>query len=109
MFYIHDEKNEKTLDNGIIRTIKGHLDDLMVCELKWNKGQVGAVHSHPHRQCGYIIKGTFEAEIDGVKQILHGGDCFYTEANQPHGLVCLEDDSLMLDIFTPHREDFLRG
>ena len=108
MFYIHDEKNEKTLDNGIIRTIKGHLDDLMVCELKWNKGQVGAIHSHPHRQCGYIIKGTFEAEIDGVKQILHGGDCFYTEANQPHGLVCLEDDSLMLDIFTPHREDFLK-
>lgn len=108
MFYIHDEKNEKTLDNGVIRTIKGHLDDLMVCELKWNKGRVGAIHSHPHRQCGYIIKGTFEAEIDGVKQILHAGDCFYTEADQPHGLVCLEDDSLMLDIFTPHREDFLK-
>ena len=108
MFYIHDEKNEKTLDNGIIRTIKGHLDDLMVCELKWNKGQVGAIHSHPHRQCGYIIKGTFEAEVDGVKHILCAGDCFYTEANQPHGLVCLEDDSLMLDIFTPHREDFLK-
>ena len=52
MFYIHDEKNEKTLDNGVIRTIKGHIDDLMVCELKWNKGQVGAIHSHPHRQIG---------------------------------------------------------
>lgn len=107
MFYIHDKNNEKKLPNGIIRTVKGNLNDLMVCELHWNKGTVGEVHTHPHRQCGYIIRGSFEANVDGVKQVLHAGDCFYTEADQPHGLVCLEDDSLMLDIFTPCREDFL--
>ena len=107
MFYIHDEKNEKLLPNGVIRTIKGHIDDLMVCELKWNKGMVGDIHAHPHRQCGYIIKGSFEATLDGKKQILRAGDCFYAEKDQPHGLVCLEDGSLMLDIFTPMREDFL--
>ena len=107
MFYIHDEKNEKRLDNGVIRTVKGNINDLMVCELKRNKGMVGESHTHPHCQCGYIIKGSFEAEINGEKSILHAGDCFYAEGNIPHGLICLEDNSVILDIFTPMREDFL--
>ena len=51
-FYTHKEENEKLLDNGVIRTIKGYIDDLMVCELKWQKGMFGAEHTHPHRQCG---------------------------------------------------------
>lgn len=107
MFYIHDPKNAKTLPNGVIREIKGHTGELMVCELHWEKGMVGEPHSHPHIQCGYIIRGSFEAEIDGEKRILGAGDCFYTEKEQVHGLICLEDNSLMLDIFTPRRDDLL--
>ena len=107
MFILEKDLKPLVLPNGVIRTIKGYLDDLMVVELKWQKGMVGDVHAHPHRQCGYIIKGTFEAEMDGVKQIIKAGECFYSEADVPHGLVCLEDDSLMLDIFTPKRDDFL--
>ena len=107
-FYIHDEENEKILDSGVIRTVKGHIGDLMVCELKWKKGMLGTEHTHPHRQCGYIIRGRFEATVCGKKTTLKGGDCFYCEANEPHSLLCLEDDSLMLDIFTPMREDFIK-
>ncbi len=107
-FYTHKEENEKLLDNGVIRTIKGYIGDLMICELKWQKGMLGAEHTHAHRQCGYIIKGSFEATVNGEKKLLRGGDCFYCEANEPHSLLCLEDDSLMLDIFTPYREDFVK-
>ena len=107
MFYIHDKNNEIKLPNGVIRTVKSYIDDLMVCELKWNKGMVGDIHSHPHRQCGYIIRGSFEVTVGDEKKILHAGDCFYTEENIPHSLICLEDGSLMLDIFTPMRSDFI--
>ncbi len=107
MFYINSASDEKTLENGVKRTVKGHIDDLMVCELKWNKGMVGETHAHPHRQCGYIIKGAFEATVGGETSVLHAGDCFYAEADVPHSLVCLEDNSVMLDIFTPMRRDFL--
>ena len=107
MFYKHTPENEKTLSNGVIRTVKSYIDDLMVCELKWQKGMLGETHCHPHRQCGYIIKGTFEATVGDEKTILRGGDCFYAEANVPHSLLCLEDDSVMLDIFTPMRKDFI--
>ena len=49
----------------------------------------------------------FEAELNGEKRILKAGDCFYIEANVPHGLVSLEDGGVILDIFTPMREDFI--
>lgn len=108
MFYHHKKENEVTLPNGVIRTIKSYINDLMVCELKWQKGMFGEAHSHPHRQCGYIIKGAFEAELNGKKSVLKAGDCFYCEADEVHSLFCLEDDSVMLDIFTPYREDFVK-
>lgn len=108
IFFTKEEFEPKVLENGVVRTIKGHIDDLMVAELHWNQGQEGAVHTHPHRQCGYVIRGSFEANLDGEKKILGPGECFYVGADVPHGLIALEDNCLMLDIFTPMREDFLK-
>lgn len=36
------------------------------------------------------------------------GECFYVEADVPHGLISLEDDGVILDIFTPMRKDFVK-
>lgn len=106
MFVKKEDCHPTQLANGSVRTIKGYINDMMVVELIWKKGQEGTVHTHPHRQCGYIISGKFEANVDGKKQILGPGECFYTEADEPHGLLALED-GVTLDIFTPYREDFL--
>lgn len=107
-FVTKDMWKPEVLENGVVRTIKGYLPDMMVAELVWKKGQEGAVHTHPHRQCTYIIKGSFESNLNGKKQILGPGECVYTGADVPHGLIALEDDSVILDIFTPMREDFVK-
>lgn len=107
MFVMKEDFKPETLENGVVRTIKGYIEDLMVVELVWKKGMEGTVHTHPHRQCVYILKGTFEANIDGEKKILGSGECFYIEENVPHGLIALEDDGVILDIFTPMRKDFV--
>lgn len=95
------------LDNGVERRILGYIDDLMLVELTWKKGMVGAMHTHPHRQAGYVVRGSFEGEVDGEKAVLRQGDCYYTEKDQPHGMVALEDGSVLLDVFTPRRDDFV--
>jgi len=43
------------------------------------------------------------------KEILKEGDCYLVEPHVIHGVVCLEDDSRLLDVFTPKREDFLKN
>lgn len=109
MFVFNENCPEETLENGVRRKIKGYLSDLMAVELVWDKGMEGAVHAHPHRQCTYVIKGRFESNVNGETAELKSGDCVYTEAGVPHGLTALEDGSVIIDVFTPCREDFIGG
>ena len=91
---------------GVARKVLAYGEALMVCELHFQKGAVGALHAHPHSQCTYILSGAFEFDIGGEKKILTAGDSTYKQPGVLHGAVCLEEGSL-LDIFAPHREDFL--
>ncbi len=108
MFVFAEDCKVETLENGAVRRIKGYLDELMIVELTWpQKGVKVTPHAHPHSQSLYVIKGSFEVDLDGEKKILKAGDCCYMKPNQPHGVVVLEDGSVNLDIFTPKREDFI--
>ena len=92
---------------GITRKILATGGKMMAVEVHFKKGAVAAVHTHPHEQIGYILKGSFEIEIDGNKNIIKTGDSFYVSPHVAHGVVALEDTTA-LDVFTPQREDFLR-
>jgi len=80
----------------------------MLVRVEFRKGAVGVIHHHPHRQVTYVVRGSFDAEVGNEKQRLAAGDCFFVTADVPHGVVALEDGTL-IDVFTPAREDFLRG
>ena len=56
----------------------------------------------------YVLEGSFQVEVGGEREVLGQGDCYFAEPHIMHGVVCLEDDSTLLDIFTPIREDFLK-
>ena len=81
--------------------------DMMAVEVCFEKGAIGAMHSHPHVQISYVLEGKFEATIGDETKIIGVGDTYYTVPDIPHGVVCLEKGKL-LDIFTPEREDFLK-
>jgi len=103
-------KNEaatgKVVADGVERKILAADGKLMLVEVRFRKGAVGALHSHPHEQVSYIISGSFEFEIDGKKEVLKTGDSYYVKPDMPHGTVALED-AVILDVFTPQREDFI--
>lgn len=99
--------NALDLGGGVSRRVLAAGGKMMAAEVIFKKGAVGAVHTHPHEQIGYVIKGSFEFQADGKKEIIKTGDSYYTTPNQPHGVVALED-GILLDIFTPQREDFLK-
>ncbi len=91
---------------GVERRVLSHGGKMMAVEFRFKKGAVGAPHSHPHEQIGYIVSGSFELELNGHKEILKAGDTYYVPPNTEHGVVALED-SVVFDAFTPHREDLL--
>ena len=91
---------------GLTRRILARGGKIMGVEVTFAKGAVGEPHRHPHEQMSYIISGSFEYQVEGEKYILHRGDSYYVAPDQLHGATALED-SVILDIFTPQREDFL--
>lgn len=107
MIVKHEAVKSETVGEGVERKIIASDGSLMTVEVKFKKGAVGAVHSHPHEQVSYIVSGSFEFELDGQKEIIKAGDSYYVKPNVPHGVVALED-SVIIDIFTPQREDFLK-
>jgi quercetin dioxygenase-like cupin family protein len=92
---------------GIHRKIIGYDERLMLVKVKFDKGAEAPSHQHPHSQTAYIAKGRFEVMIGEDKQILSAGDGFYIPPGVEHGVVALED-SLVIDSFSPAREDFLK-
>ena len=95
------------LGGGVMRKILSRGGDMMAVEVSFEKGSVGAVHTHSHEQISYVLEGSFELNINGEKSVIKKGDTYYVEPNVEHGVLALEVGKL-LDIFTPQREDFLK-
>jgi quercetin dioxygenase-like cupin family protein len=106
MVVFNNSVKAKNAGEGVEREILASGGKLMTVKFTFQKGAIGSLHSHPHEQVGYILKGTFEFEMDGKKQILNAGDSYYVKPDTQHGVKALEDAAI-LDVFTPLREDFL--
>lgn len=92
--------------DGVNRKILSYTDELMIVENHFEKGAIGAMHHHPHTQITYVVSGRFEFTIAGEKKIVKAGDSMLKKDGIEHGCVCLEE-GILLDIFTPMREDFV--
>ena len=101
-----DEIEMENCASGVKRRILAYTDELMCVENHFEKGAVGAIHHHPHTQITYVACGQFEFEIDGVKRIVKAGDSMLKKNSIVHGCVCLQE-GILLDIFSPMREDFV--
>lgn len=96
----------KDLGNGVKRKVMFHDDAMMLVKFQFEKGAVGALHNHPHRQMSYVAKGVFEFTLSGENRIIKEGDIYNVPSQAIHGIVCLEA-GLLVDVFNPIREDFL--
>ena len=106
-FIIGKETPWENLGGGTRRQIMGYDGQIMAVKVEFEKGAEGTPHAHYHSQTSYVVSGRFEITINGESKILSAGDGFYVEPDMMHGAKCLEA-GILLDIFTPHRSDFLK-
>ena len=98
----------ESLGPGLSRQILGWDNQIMMVKVKFEKGTEAAQHSHFHTQTSFCHSGKFEFTIDGKKHVIEAGDGLYIAPNLVHGAKCLEA-GVVLDVFSPVREDFLDG
>ena len=98
----------RDLGAGVGRKILASGGGMMTVQFDFEEGAVGYLHSHPHEQVGYVVRGRFEATLDGETTTIGPGDTYYVPSGVEHGVVALEQ-GILLDVFTPQREDFLEA
>ena len=91
---------------GNRRAVLAVRPELMLVAFGFDKGAVGALHSHPHTQVSYVAEGEFDVTVDGRTTRIGAGGSFIVAPNLVHGVVALEK-GLLIDTFTPCRDDFL--
>jgi len=77
----------------------------------WWKIKVGAhaaAHKHPHEQIVWMIKGKMDFRIGNERRLMGAGDIAVIPGGTEHEGFFPEDTEVV-DIFSPPREDFLAG
>jgi quercetin dioxygenase-like cupin family protein len=80
---------------------------LMVCRLRFAPRVVTAVHSHPHEQITIVERGRVQFFVNGQPRIAAAGDVLHFPPHCEHGATMLDEEVVLVDIFSPVREDFL--
>lgn len=106
MVFRNTEIKPTELFPGATRKILARGGGLMTVEVRFAAGSQVPAHTHRHEQVSYVVSGRLELLMGGKKEILGPGDTFYAGPEEAHGVNFLED-SVVVDTFTPQREDFL--
>jgi quercetin dioxygenase-like cupin family protein len=85
-----------------------HGSQMTVARLSLAAGAVVPMHHHVNEQISMIESGRLRFVIGGVEQIAEAGDAIRIPPNVPH-TVTAEVDSVAVDLFSPIREDWIRG
>jgi quercetin dioxygenase-like cupin family protein len=91
---------------GNHRAVLSHRPEMMLVAFRFEEGAIGALHSHPHTQVSYVAEGAFDVTVDGVTTRLEQGSSFIVAPDLLHGVVALRK-GMLIDTFTPRRDDFL--
>jgi len=99
-----DESMSKP-EPGLRRQVMSYSPSMMLVRHRMQKGWVGAKHSHPHEQMVYVVSGRITFQHPGGTFEAKAGDSFLVAGNVEHQASALEDSEI-LDVFTPYREDY---
>lgn len=85
-----------------------HSDTMSIARVEMKKGCLVPEHKHHNEQISMVERGTMKFVLGGVEQLLHAGDILRIPPNVPHSAEAM-DDSLVTDLFSPRREDWIAG
>ena len=99
---------KERLSNGVVRQM-AYGDALMICRLTFAPGIATTPHRHVHEQMTIVEKGRVRFVLGDAEQTFGPGAILNFPSGFWHGATMLEEEVVLLDIFTPRREDFLKA
>ena len=88
-----------------------YTQNLMMVVVEFNDGpssEPDPPHSHPNEQVSYVASGEINLFMENKLTRLGPRDMFTVPPNIPHSVQLLTKHVILVDSFTPVREDFLK-
>lgn len=85
-----------------------HGERMTVARIRLAKGAVVPEHAHENEQITMLEEGELRFSFAGRTLVLKAGEALAIPPNAPHAVEALED-SVATDVFSPAREDWIRG
>jgi quercetin dioxygenase-like cupin family protein len=97
----------KQISDGVIRQVI-HGNTLMTCRLTIAPGTVTAAHRHLNEQMTIVEQGRVRFVLGTGERVFGPGDIVLLPSRFWHGAAALDEEVVLIDIFSPIRKDFLR-
>jgi unsaturated pyranuronate lyase len=105
--YRWDEVENERLSESISRQVI-HGDAMTVARISVKKGGSVPEHSHHNEQISMVERGALQFVLAGLEKVVKPGEMVRIPPHVPHSVEALED-SVAVDLFSPRREDWIRG
>lgn len=96
---------EQVADGIERQMLVGH--QMMICRFRFKPFLVTPEHDHPHEQMTIVERGKVRFFIEGKERIATAGDVLHFPSQCWHGATMMDEEVVLIDFFTPVREDFL--
>ena len=106
MFRKHDDSGYSLPIPGIEQKTLVYGEKTLMTEFLLKKGSILPLHTHPHEQTGYLVKGRIRLSIDSKEYDAKPGDSWCIPGGVEHGAAIVED-AVAVEVFSPVREDYL--
>ena len=94
--------------SGVRLKALAHGQRMLMTEFRLVAGSDLPRHRHPQEQTGYLVSGHLRVSIGDETFDALPGDSWCVPADVEHGAEVLAD-TVALEVFSPVREDYLRG
>ena len=78
----------------------------LMTEFRMARGSRLPMHTHPHEQTGYLVRGHITLTISGTSFEVSPGGAWCIPGGAEHGAE-IHEDSTAVEVFAPVRDDYL--
>jgi quercetin dioxygenase-like cupin family protein len=107
LFFRASDLREELLEDGVKRVIYTGVN-LQVVEYHFPARRSFPAHNHPaHEQMGYLVSGRMGFRVGDEERTLEPGDYYHAPIGVMHHAWTLDEPSVLVDFFSPPREDLM--
>ena len=107
--FFNDTQLEEEIVEGDVKRYIYTGENIQCIIYHFPPNKVFPLHTHDiHEQMGFLYKGRMGFNVGGEERILKPGDFYRAPIGVEHNAWTFEEPSILIDLFSPVREDLLK-